>query len=185
MVVSTGDFELTGAQLREVAQFAVGFARDALPEFERVRPGDDRPRSAIAAAVRFIDGEPRSKLQRVTSLEAHRAAKDTDVPAARCAAQAAGDAASAAYLHPIAKATQVGHILRAAANWVRIAELASDTPAAATEAAMREAQSRATPLLLEVLTRYPAFTAPSRVRTIQLMAELDSRLRHRAAPFGP
>ena len=177
MVISTGDFDLTGDELREVTRFALSFAEDVLAEFEQTRPGDERPRNAISAAHRFADGERRSKLQRVTSLEAHRAVKDTDVPAARCAAQAAGDAASAAYLHPIAKATQVGHILRSAANAVRIAELKASDPVAAVESALTEVEARATPLLLDVLNRYPEFATTSKIRTNQIMTELDSRLR--------
>jgi hypothetical protein len=43
------------------------------------------------------------------------------------AAQAVGDAASAAYLYPLAKATQVGHILRAAVHAARAAELGADS----------------------------------------------------------
>lgn len=175
--MSTGDFDLTGDELREVARFALSFADDVLPEFERVRPDDDRPRNAIAAARLFVDGEARSKLQRVTSLESHRAVKDTDVPAAQCAAQAAGDAASAAYLHPIAKATQVGHILRSAANAVRITELKASDPVSAVEAALVEVEARATPLVLDVLDWYPEFTTTSKIRTTQIMADLDSRLR--------
>lgn len=52
--------------------------------------------------------------------------------AARAAASAAGDAAGAAYLHPLAKATQARHILGAAAQAARAAELArGDDPVVA------------------------------------------------------
>ena len=44
--------------------------------------------------------------------------------AARAAASAAGDAAGAAYHHPLAKATKARHILGAAAQAARAAELA-------------------------------------------------------------
>ncbi|MFC6063717.1 putative immunity protein [Streptomyces ochraceiscleroticus] len=103
-------------ELRVVARYVAETAQEVLPVFEDANPGDTRPRAAIDAAWEFINGAPRTKLQRVTSLDAHRAAKETATETARLAAQAAGDAASAAYLHPIAKAHQVGHILRAAAN---------------------------------------------------------------------
>ncbi|WP_416344507.1 putative immunity protein [Isoptericola peretonis] len=43
-----------------------------LPEFERAHPHDLRPRAALDAARAFADGAPRSRLQRVTSLDAHR-----------------------------------------------------------------------------------------------------------------
>ena len=55
-------------------------------------------------------------------MEAHRAAKTATGEAAQQAALAAGAAAAAAYLHPLAKSTQVGHILRAAACAARAAE---------------------------------------------------------------
>ncbi|WP_324612909.1 hypothetical protein [Streptomyces sp. SBT349] len=54
-----------------------------------------------------MNGTRRTRLQRITSLDAHRAAKEATTEAARLAARAAGDAASAAYLHPIAEVTQV------------------------------------------------------------------------------
>ncbi|WP_412074560.1 putative immunity protein, partial [Streptomyces sp. col6] len=119
----TSDFELSLDELRTVARYATEAALDVLPVFEVACPADARPRAAIEAAREFIDGAPRTRLQRVTSMDAHRAAKDAATEPARLAAQAAGDAASAAYLHPIAKAHQVGHILRAAANAARIAEI--------------------------------------------------------------
>ncbi|WP_372452611.1 putative immunity protein [Pseudonocardia nigra] len=82
-------------------------------------PDDRRPRAAVEAAWTFVGGANRTKLQRVTSLDAHRAAKEATTEAAKHAAHAAGDAASAAYLHPpavqgwrssTAAALQVGHI---------------------------------------------------------------------------
>lgn len=107
---------------------------------------------------------------------AHRAAANAADDVARLAAQAAGDAASAAYLHPIAKAHQVGHILRADANAARIAEInAGFDPAAAQDAIQRSA-SRATPALREILRRYPPAPA-GRSRTAQLMEMLDDLLR--------
>ncbi|WP_405939379.1 exonuclease SbcC [Streptomyces sp. NBC_00726] len=171
------DFELTLDELRTVTRYATDAARDVLPVFEDVHPGDTRPRAAIAAAREFIAGAPRTRLQRVTSMDAHRAAKDAATEPARLAAQAAGDAASAAYLHPIAKAHQVGHILRAAANAARIAEIAAgeDDPGAG-DRALERARERATPVLIDVLRRYPP--APGgRSRAARLMTVLDDALR--------
>lgn len=125
MTSVSGDFELSMDELRVVARYAAEAAQGVLAVFEDAHPGDGRPRAAIDAAWEFVNGAPRTKLQRVTSMDAHRAAKDAATEPARLAAQAAGDAASAAYLHPIAKAHQVGHILRAAANAARIAEIAA------------------------------------------------------------
>jgi hypothetical protein len=109
-------------------------------------------------------------------LDAHRAAKESATETARLAARSAGDAASAAYLHPIAQAGQVGHVLRAAASAARIAELqAGDDPAAAARA-IEEARQRATPTLIDVLRRYPLAPA-AKNRVSQLQATLDASLR--------
>ncbi|WP_329029433.1 MULTISPECIES: hypothetical protein [unclassified Streptomyces] len=96
--------------------------------------------------------------------------------AARLAAQAAGDAASAAYLHPIAKAHEMAHIPRAAANAARIAEIEAGEDPGAGDRAVERARERATPALIDVLRRYPP--APGgRSRAAQLMTALDDALR--------
>lgn len=176
MTTVSGDFELTMDQLREVTRFVAESAQAVLPVFESAHPDDPRPRAAVAVARLFIDGSRRTRLQRVTSLDAHRAAKDASTEVARLAARAAGDAAAAAYLHPIAKAHQVGHILRAAASAARIAEIeAGEDPSAGTQA-VEGARLRATPQMIDVLCRYPL--APTgRSRVAQLMSSLDSALR--------
>ncbi|GAA1422825.1 hypothetical protein GCM10009601_24930 [Streptomyces thermospinosisporus] len=171
-----GDFELTMGELRVVARYVADTAQELLPLFEEAHPDDGRPRAAVDAAREFIDGAPRTGLQRVASMDAHRAAQEAATETARLAAQAAGDAASAAYLHPIAKAHQVGHILRAAANAARIAEIRAGEDPAACDKALEEARARATPALRGILERYPP--APrGRSRTAQLMADLDASLR--------
>jgi hypothetical protein len=174
----SGDFVLTMDELRVVAAYVVRHAEDVLPAFERAVPGDPRPRAAIDAAREFIDGARRTTLQRVTSLEAHRAARSAPSEAARLAARSAGDAAAAAYLHPIAQASQVGHILRAAASAARIEELAADDPAVA-DAVLERSRRRATPVLIDVLRRYPPAPGGSS-RIARLMSTLDGRLRQEA-----
>lgn len=172
----TGDFDLTMDELRAVARFAVESAEQVLPVFEAAAPDDPRPRAAVDAAREFVNGANRSRSQRVTALDAHRAAAEADTEAVRLAARAAGDAASAAYLHPIAKATQVGHILRAAACAARVAELAGGGDPEAGERAVEQARRRATPVLVDVLSRYPA--APrGKARVAHLMSTLDAALR--------
>lgn len=104
--IGPGDVTLTMADLRVVTRFAAECAAEALPPFDA--PDDGRPRAALAAAWAFADGAERSRLQRVTAVDAARAAKDAHTPAGRHAALAAADAAASAYLHPLAKATQVG-----------------------------------------------------------------------------
>lgn len=182
METVSGDFELTFDELRSVARYAAESAEEVLSAFEDAHPGDGRPRAALDAARLFIDGARRSNLQRTTSIDAHRAARDATTETARLAAQASGDAASAAYLHPIAKAHQVGHILRATANAVRIAEIeAGDDPAVGARA-IRQARDRATPTVIDVLRRYPP-AANGTSRAARLMSELDSCLR--ACPPDP
>jgi len=172
----TGDFALTMDELRAVARFVVACAEEVLPEFEHVHPRDPRPRAAIDAAREFADGARRTRLQRVTSLDAHRAAREASTEVARLAARSAGDAASAAYLHPIARATQVGHILRAAASAARIAELNAGGDPAAGEPLIDEARHRATPTVVAVLSRYPV-PPITRDRVSELQSALDAALR--------
>ncbi|WP_424217066.1 putative immunity protein (plasmid) [Streptomyces sp. BI20] len=179
MANGSGDFELTVDELRVVARYAVDSALEVLPVFEAAVPGDPRPRAAVVAAEEFVAGAPRGRLQRVTALDAHRAAKEARElgrEAAGLAARAAGDAAAAAYLHPIAKATQVGHILRAGACAARVAELTDPGDPEAAARSLEGARRRAGPVLVSVLRRYPPAPA-GRSRVAVLMAELDAALR--------
>ena len=173
---AVGDFTITTDELRAVARFVTESASEVLPVFEETEPDDRRPRTAIEAAWEFLNGANRTKRQRLTSVNAHRAAAEARTEAAQLAARCAGDAAAAAYLHPILKATQVGHILRAAAGAARVAELqAGNDPAAAVKSLAR-ARRRATSVVIDVLSRYP--NAPAgKSRVANLMIELDSALR--------
>ena len=175
----SGDFELTMDELRDVARYVVRAAEDVLLVFEQAVPDDLRPRAAIDAAWVFINGANRTKLQRVTSGDAHRAARSAPSEASRLAARSAGDAAAAAYLHPIAQASQVGHILRAAASAARIQELEAGGVPAVGEAGLERSRERATPVLLDVLRRYPSPTGGSS-RVAQLVSSLDRSLRQAA-----
>lgn len=172
----TGDFKLTMDELRVVARYAVESAQEVLPLFEEASSEDSRPRSAIEAAWEFANGAARSKLQRLTALDAHRAAKSVPDEAGQHAARAAGDAAAAAYLHPLAKATQVGHILRAAANAARAAELSAAGDPDVGAALIEQARRRATPALIDVLNRYP-LAPDGKSRVAHLMKTLDTSLR--------
>jgi hypothetical protein len=159
-----------------VARYAAECAQEALPIFEAECPGDDRPRAAIEAARAFAGGADRSRLQRMTALAAHDAAREATTAAAREAARAAGQAAAAAYLHPLAKATQVRHILGGAAHAARAAELAAGGDEEVSHQWIDRAVRRASPELVSVLLRYPA--APSRGnRVTRLMSDLDVALR--------
>jgi hypothetical protein len=170
--------ELSRSELREVAAYAAACARSALPVFERERPDDLRPRDAIDTAQAFASGGERTKALRDTAWAAHRAAqeaRDAGQSAASDAARAAGSAAGAAFLHPLAKATQVKHILGSAAHAARALELsAGDDPTVGADqiAQLRDLQ----PVVLDVLRRYPA--APSGGgRVGELIRHLDASLR--------
>lgn len=174
--MSAGDFKLTIEELRAVVRFSLDCAQDLLPEFQSVAPLDARPRDALVAARLFVEGVPRSNLQRTAAFAAHRAAKEVSPETAQLAALACGDAAASAYLHPIAKATQVGHILRAAACAARVAELRTGI---IDDGGLRLLVERAGPLVPEVLRRYP--TAPAgNTRLAQLVTALDAILRELA-----
>lgn len=178
----SGDFDLTMDELRAVARYVVRHAEDVLPVFEQAVPGDPRPRAAIDAAWTFINGANRTRSQRVTSLDAHRAARSAPSEAARLAARSAGDAASAAYLHPIGRASQVGHILRASASAARVGELEAGGDPAIGDALLERSRQRATPALIDVLRRYPA-AAIGGSRVARLMSTLDHSLRRASDPM--
>lgn len=176
MQTRAGDFELTMDELRAVAGYAAACAEPALVIVQKSRPDDPRPAAAIHAARVFAEGAPRSRLQRTAASEARRAAGDAPTEAARHAASAAGDAAAAAYLHPLAKATQARHILGPAAHAARAAELARGDDPVVAEYVITAAAKRATPVVLDVLSRYPR-VPKGRSRVAVLMARLDSLLR--------
>lgn len=173
---STRDIDLTMDELRAVTGYAAACAEPALVVFAKVHPDDPRPAAALHAAQIFADGAPRSRRQRATASAAHRAAKEATTAAAGHAATAAGDAAAAAYLHPLATATQVRHILGAAAHAARAAELARGDDPVVAEYVITAAARRMSAVVLDVLTRYPR--APrGRARVAVLMARLDGMLR--------
>ncbi len=171
-------------ELRAIAGYAAACAAPALVIFRKQHPDDPRPEAALRAARDFAEGAPRSRLQRATAADAHRAARDAATEAARHAATAAGDAAAAAYLHPLATATQLRHILGAAVHAARAAELARGDDPVVAEYVVTAAATRATPVVLDVLSRYPrAPGGGSRVAV--LMHRLDGMLRDPAPPPRP
>lgn len=175
---STERFTLTMDELRAVVSFAAGCAERVLPEFEVEAPDDKRPRDALRAATVFADGAPRTNELRTSAFAAHRASKTMTVEAAQLAALACGDAAAAAYLHPIARATQVGHILRAAACAARVAELRADAEKPGGAGSVETLARQAVSPVPDVLRRYPP--APSgNSHLARLMGMLDATIRAR------
>ncbi len=143
-----------------------------LPLFEAAHPADPRPREAVDAARAFAAGGRRTAVLRRCAWAALRAAREAGSPAAAEAARAAGLAAAAAYLHPLASAAQVRHVLGPAASAVRAAELAGDVPAGTLEGAVRAAP----PAVAAVLRRLPA-APPGGGRGGELVRRLDAALR--------
>lgn len=191
--------ELELDEIREVAAFAVACAQPALVIFEDTCPGDSRAREALDATRAFAEGGRRSKAIRDGAWAAWRAyqeTRDAGRGAASEAARAAHTAASSAYLHPLAKSTQVRHILGAAAHAARAFELdagdhgsgddsrgdGSDEGAGegANVAAERldHACLLATPVVVDVLRRYPEAPAGG-ARPGELLRALDAALRNR------
>lgn len=176
MATSSGDFALTTDELRAVTAYALACAQPALVIWTRAHPDDGRPAAALEAARVFATGARRTRLQRVAATEAHRAAKEAATEAAAHAATACGDASAAAYLHPLATATQLRHVLGAAAHAARAAELARGDDPVVAEYVVTAAARRATPVVLDVLSRYPRAPA-GRTRVAALMRRLDVLLR--------
>lgn len=181
----TSAIVLSMQDLREVTRYAAESAQEVLDIFERAYPADSRPRDAIDAAWTFARGGKRGKTLRDTAWAALKAAREadmtdttdtTDKAAGGDAARAAMYAASAAYLHPLAEAHQVKHILGAAAHAARAAErLAGDDRAVGAER-IEQARRRATPAVTDVLKRYPA-APPGGGRVGEHLRALDESLR--------
>ena len=170
---------LSRADLREVTGYSAGIAQEVLGIFEEAHPADSRPRDAVEAAWTFARGGERGKSLRDTAWSAHKAARGADTAAASAAARAAMCAASAAYLHPLADAHQVKHILGAAAHAARAAELMAGGDREVGADHVERARLRATPVVVEVLSRYPA-APPGGGRVGELLRDLDEALRSRS-----
>jgi len=174
----TSEIVLSKQDLREVTSYAAESAQGVLEIFERAHPADSRPGDAVDAAWTFARGGDRGKSLRDTGWAAHKAARDADTAAAGDAARAAMCAASAAYLHPLADAHQVKHVLGAAAHAARAAELMAGDDRDVGADHMEQARRRATPVVVDVLSRYPA-APPGGGRFGELLRDLDEALRSR------
>jgi hypothetical protein len=167
---------LSKQDLREVTRYAAESAQEVLEIFETAHPADPRPRDAVDAAWKFAEGGERGKSLRDAGWAAQKAARDAGDTAPGEAARAAMLAASAPYLHPLANANQVKHILGAAAHAARATELiAGDDPNAGADH-IEQAQWRAAPAVVDVLSRYPE-APPGGGRVGELLRDLDKALR--------
>ncbi len=181
MADQTGEFDLSTEELREVTGCAAADAQEILEVFERAHPADSRPRDAVEAAEAFARGGERGKALRDTAWAALRAARDAGTTAAGHAARAAMAAASAAYLHPLADAHQVKHVLGAAAHAARAAELAAGGDRDVGAEHVERTRRRVTPVVVGVLSRYPA-APPGGGRVGELLRDLDEALRSSPGP---
>jgi hypothetical protein len=172
----TDQIPLEMDELRAVAAYAAHCAGTVLAIFEAQHPDDARPREAIAAAQAFAQGGPRGELLRDTAWAALKAAKQADSAEGGEAARAAMAAAGAAYLHPLPNATQVKHILGAAAHAARASELEADDDPTIGARHLDVLRQAVTPPVLAVLSRYPAAPAGGG-RGGTLLRELDQALR--------
>ncbi|GAA2937314.1 putative immunity protein [Kitasatospora cinereorecta] len=176
MTGDASEIDLSKQDLREVTAFAAVCAEAVLEIFEADQPDDSRPRDAVGAAWEFARGGERGRSLRDTASAALKAAKCADTAAAREAAWSAMSAAGAAYLHPLAKATQVKHILGAGAYAARAAELVAGDDRSVGAETLEQVVHRATPAVVAVLRRYP--TAPTGGgRVGELIRALDAGLR--------
>lgn len=173
--------DLGDDELREVASFAAHCASAVLPIFERDAPDDARPREAIDAARDFAAGGRRTSALRTTAWAAFRAAQVAPTPAAAEAAHAASAAAGAAFLHPLAHADQVKHVLGSAARAARAVELEAGDARGIGEAYLGEELPEVPDAVIDVLHRYPPAPGGGG-RVGELMRLLDARLRSVEAP---
>ncbi|MGW4378764.1 putative immunity protein [Kitasatospora sp. NPDC004531] len=168
--------ELSEPELREIAGYAADCARRTLSIFEQSLPADGRPRDAIDAALVFAGGGRRTAALRQSAWAAFRAAREATSPAAVDAARAASHAAGAAYLHPLADAHQVKHILGAAAHAARAEELVSGGDPRVGAGTLEWARRQAPPAVTAVLGRMPA-APPGGGRVGEFIRDLDAALR--------
>lgn len=117
---------LTDADHHALASWAAVCAEHVLPVFEAARPGDDRPRAALAAVRAWTRGEVGMTAARTAGGHAMGAARDLR-GAARHAAYAAGQAAVVAHV--------AAHELGAAAYAIKAVR--AGVPAAEADAAGR------------------------------------------------
>lgn len=170
--------EISMSEIRAVTGYAVACARPALAIFEAARPGDRRPRAAIAASQMFAEGARRTQAIRDSATAAFRAAevaRDAGQAAASDAARAAATTAGAVYLHARADAAELHRILGSAAHAAMAFELAVGDPAVGAKR-IEGARMLASPTVVNVLKRYPPAPEDGG-RCGELIRQLDASLR--------
>ena len=166
------EIRLSLDELRQLSLWTADCAEQVLPLYDAVAPDDRRPREAIEVVREFGAGGNRTKAIRTAAWAALKAAGEVDDPAAEAAARATVAAAGSAYLHPLAAATQVKHIVGSAQYAAYAHELATGDP----EPILSWAIERVPPAVRDVLRRYPQGT-PGRSRLGELHRQLETELR--------
>lgn len=167
------EIELALDEIRAVTGFAARCANVVLPHYERADPGDPRPRRAIEAGTEFAGGGPRRHALRKLAMDAHRAGTAADSPAAGYAAMAASQVAASAYLHPLAQASQVKHLLGSAAYAAAAVEAADPVH---SQDFLTWIVQNAPDKVCSVLRRFPAAPGGGK-RPGELLRRLDADLR--------
>ncbi len=171
-------FELGMESLRILGDWAADCAERALPIYERLNQADSRPRDAINGIRTFAGGGDRTAKLRVLAMDAYRASRETNDPAASAAAQAASLAAASAYTHPLVDVQQTKHILGPAAYAALAIEIAQGGDPQYGDAEVRRAIGHAQQEVCWMLQKMPGRTA-GKSRLEQLMYDLDGGLRNK------
>lgn len=162
-------------EIRAVTGFAGSCAGVALPHFQDAHPEDSRPRKAIEGAAEFAAGGPRRHALRKLAMDAHRAGTAAGPGAAGYAGLAASQVAASAYLHPLAQASQVKHLLGSAAYATAAIEAAEPDRREGFEGWVVQ---NAPTTVISVLRRFPSAPGGGG-RPGELLRLLDDLLRRR------
>jgi hypothetical protein len=104
-------FALDIRDLQGAVVWAIDYVERAASIYEHYAPEDPRVRNAIAEARRFSESGKRTMLLRKLAMDAYRASREIELPAASFAANAASLVAAVAYTHPYRDLRQAEHLL--------------------------------------------------------------------------
>lgn len=171
-------FDIDLDELRSLGGWAAACAARSLPLFEAVEADDRRPRRAIEGVMAFAEGGTRSNGLRKLAMDAYRASREVEEPAAAAAARAASLAAASAFTHPFRDLGQAEHILGPAAYSALALELGRDGDPRVGDEEVRLAIGLANAGTLRLLREMPARGAGKK-RIDALLLALDQGLRTR------
>ncbi|MCB9421787.1 MAG: hypothetical protein H6667_18445 [Ardenticatenaceae bacterium] len=172
-------FELSIDSLRILGKWAADCAERALPIYEALHHGDTRPREAIEGIRLFAAGGKRTAKLRVLAMDAYRAARETNDPAASAAAQAASLAAASAYTHPLIDVQQTKHIVGPAAYAALAVEIKKNNDPQYGDDEVRWAVDHVQKEICEILLNMPG-REEGKSRLDKIMYDLDIGLRNKS-----